>query len=40
VQRTGWEGPWRIDVVAVTMKPGKPPEVEVFRDVTTGRIGL
>ncbi|MFP4481725.1 MAG: YraN family protein [Thermovirgaceae bacterium] len=40
VQRSGWEGPWRIDVVAVTVGPGKEPEVEVFRDVTVGLIGL
>ncbi len=40
VQRSGWEGPWRIDVVAVTVKQGKLPQVEIFRDVTLGMDGL
>jgi putative endonuclease len=38
VLNKGWEGPWRIDVVAVTVKGDKNPEVEIFRDVTMGLI--
>lgn len=32
-----WDGPWRIDVVAVTMSPGGAHEVDRFEDVTAGR---
>lgn len=38
VYKAGWEGPWRIDVAAVTLGPGGKPRVEIFRDVTTGLI--
>jgi putative endonuclease len=38
VERSGWEGPWRIDVVAVTVGSFNGPGVEIFRDVTTGLI--
>ncbi|MGI6783783.1 MAG: YraN family protein [Aminivibrio sp.] len=32
----GWGGPWRIDIVAVTLRPGDEPLVERFEDVTAG----
>lgn len=32
----GWDGPWRIDVVSVTLRTGKDPLVERFEDVTAG----
>ena len=31
-----WEGPWRIDVVAVTLPKSGDPLIERFEDVTTG----
>lgn len=40
VERARWEGPWRVDVVAVKIGPGKEAEVEIFRDVTTGLVWL
>lgn len=31
-----WDGPWRIDIVSVTLKSGEKPLVERFEDVTAG----
>ena len=39
VNAAGWTGPWRIDIVSVTVRDGAEPEVERFEDVTDGRIG-
>jgi len=35
---TGWEGPWRIDIAAITVGPDDKPVLEIFRDITTGMI--
>lgn len=40
VDNSGWTGPWRIDIVSVTVRDGVEPEVERFEDVTGGRVGL
>ena len=37
VEYKRWDGPWRIDVVAVTMNPDGPPDIERFEDATAGR---
>ncbi len=34
----GWEGPWRIDIAAITVDPGGKPALDVFRDITVGLI--
>lgn len=31
-----WEGPWRIDLLAVTLDGDAPPEIERFEDITAG----
>jgi len=36
VDSRGWEGPWRIDIISVTLRPGKEPLAERFEDVTAG----
>lgn len=33
-----WEGPWRIDVAAITVGPGEKPVLEIFKDITVGMI--
>lgn len=33
---TGWEGPWRIDILSVTMKKDGTHSIERFEDVTGG----
>ncbi len=34
----GWEGPWRIDIAAITLDTDGKPALEVFRDITVGLI--
>ena len=34
----GWEGPWRIDIAAITLGTDGKPALEVFRDITVGLI--
>ncbi|GAB6281103.1 MAG: YraN family protein [Thermovirga sp.] len=34
----GWEGPWRIDIAAITVGPDGKPALEIFRDITIGMI--
>ncbi|TDY65033.1 putative endonuclease [Aminivibrio pyruvatiphilus] len=36
VEARGWDGPWRIDILSVTLHPGKDASVERFEDVTAG----
>lgn len=37
VDRVGWEGPWRIDLLAVTVDGGGGnPRVELFPDIAMG----
>ena len=36
VETLGWTGPWRIDILAVTLHPGRDASVERFEDVTAG----
>ena len=36
VDRTGWQGPWRIDIFAVTVGAEGSVTVERFEDVTAG----
>ena len=36
VETRGWTGPWRIDILAVTLHPGRDASVERFEDVTAG----
>ena len=36
VEAAGWEGPWRIDIVAVTVREKGDPFLEHFEDVTSG----
>ena len=38
MDRIGWEGPWRIDIAAITVDPGGKPALDVFRDITVGLI--
>lgn len=33
-----WEGPWRIDIAAITVGAEEKPVLEIFRDITTGLI--
>lgn len=33
-----WEGPWRIDIAAITVGVDDKPVLEIFRDITTGMI--
>lgn len=33
-----WEGPWRIDIAAITVGSDGNPSLEIFRDITTGMI--
>lgn len=33
-----WEGPWRIDVAAITVGPGEKTVLEIFKDITVGMI--
>lgn len=33
-----WEGPWRIDIAAITVDPDERAVLEIFRDITTGMI--
>lgn len=33
-----WEGPWRIDIAAITVGADDKPALEIFRDITTGMI--
>lgn len=37
MERCLWNGPWRIDLVAVTLCDNVPPEIERFEDITDGR---
>ncbi|MDO9508398.1 MAG: YraN family protein [Thermovirgaceae bacterium] len=34
----GWEGPWRIDIAAITVSPDDKLVLEIFRDITVGLI--
>jgi putative endonuclease len=34
----GWEGPWRIDIAAITVDGRGKPSLEIFRDITVGLI--
>ena len=36
VDRRGWQGPWRIDILAVTVGSDGSAAVERFEDVTAG----
>ena len=36
VASRGWDGPWRIDILSVTLSPGGSTSVERFEDVTAG----
>ena len=36
VETRGGTGPWRIDILAVTLHPGRDASVERFEDVTAG----
>ena len=36
MEHIDWDGPWRIDLVAVTLHEDKP-EIEKFEDITYGR---
>lgn len=36
VQQNAWQGPWRIDVVAVQLNPNLPPSVEHIRHAVLG----
>ena len=38
MDRIGWEGPWRIDIAAITVGPDGKPALEIFRDITVGII--
>ncbi|MBN1642517.1 MAG: YraN family protein [Anaerolineae bacterium] len=34
VQERDWEGPWRLDVVAIQVRSDGPPSIEWYRSVT------
>jgi putative endonuclease len=36
LQAVRWQGPWRIDVVAVQLEPNAPPAIEHVRHAVTG----
>jgi len=39
VDKSGWDGPWRVDLVGVTARPGEPPEqwhIEHIENITDG----
>jgi putative endonuclease len=36
VDRIGWEGPWRIDLLAVTLDGSREALVELFPDIAAG----
>ncbi|MEA3507483.1 MAG: YraN family protein [Synergistota bacterium] len=36
VDRNGWDGPWRIDIAAVTLSAAGEPKLEIFKDITLG----
>lgn len=38
MESVGWEGPWRIDIAAITVGSDGSPKLEVFRDITVGII--
>jgi putative endonuclease len=38
MESIGWEGPWRIDIAAITLGTDGKPALEVFRDITVGLI--
>ncbi len=33
-----WEGPWRIDIAAITVDSDGKPSLEIFKDITVGMI--
>ena len=34
VYETEWAGDWRLDVVAIEARPGRPPEIEWYKSVS------
>lgn len=38
VRRLRWPGAWRIDLVALTVRPDHSVELEHFQDITAGMI--
>jgi len=34
VYEQGWEGPWRLDAIAIELIPGAPPQVEWYQNVS------
>lgn len=36
VESRGWTGPWRIDILSVTVRAEGEPSIEWFEDVTAG----
>ncbi|AER66262.1 Uncharacterized protein family UPF0102 [Thermovirga lienii DSM 17291] len=40
VEKSGWSGPWRIDIAAVTVDKGNSMKFELFKDVTVGLVEI
>lgn len=40
VENTGWEGPWRVDIAAITVDKKGSMKFELFKDVTVGLVEL
>ena len=38
IRRLRWQGAWRIDLVALTVRPDRVVELEHFEDITAGMI--
>jgi len=40
VEKSGWSGPWRIDIAAVTVDRENSMKFELFKDVTVGLVEI